>query len=253
MSVAVFPPAGGAVNFALDEALAQRAAATQRRLVRVYGWSVPTVSFGLNEAATKRFRAAQFAAAGVDVVRRPTGGRALVHHRELTYSIAGPIAPGESPRALYDEIQQMLARALRVLGVDAEVARGARSRSSDDAACFAGPAPGELIVGTRKLAASAQWRHETAWLQHGSILLHDDQPMLSAGLAPGVAPAVMPAPATLVECLGRAPSRDELARAIIAALEAAGQAAEIVNASELSLDPNPFVVRYRDAGWTWRR
>ena len=249
----MFPPAGGAVNFALDESLAQRAAATQRRLIRVYGWSGPTVSFGRNEAASRRYRPGQFAAAGVEVVRRPTGGRALVHHRELTYAIAGPIVSGESPRAVYTEIQQMLAGALRELGVHAEIAVAARSRSSEDAACFAGPAPGELVVGTRKLAASAQWRNVTAWLQHGSILLHDDQPLLAAGLAPGVAPAVMPAPATLVECLGRAPSRDELARAITAALEAAGQAAGLVHARDFSLDPSPFVARYRDHGWTWRR
>lgn len=251
-TVAVFPPADGATNFALDEALARRAALTGSVGVRLYSWSRATVSLGRNEPTAARYSAEAFAAAGLDVVRRPTGGRALVHLRELTYGIAGPVVPGESPRARYGRTQRLVARALRVLGVPAEIAGGMRTRA-DAEVCFAAAAPGEITADGRKLAAGAQWEHDGAWLQHGSILLHDDQGLLAAGLAPGVRRPALPAPATLVDLLGFEPSLDELAAAFVSALTHDGGHAQVVSSSSLALDATPFIARYRDSSWTWRR
>lgn len=250
--VAVFPAASGAVNFALDEALAERAGATGETWIRVYAWERPTVSFGRNEAARDRFSAQAFADRGIDVVRRPTGGRALVHHRELTYAIAGPATPGEPLSHQYAETQHLIVRALRVLGVHAGIADGTRPASMGPV-CFAAPARGEIVVGTRKLAASAQWQHDGAWLQHGSILLHDDQSLLNCGLAPGVSLPLLPPPATLVDELHRAPTHEELARAFASAIESEGQTARLVDAHDFALAPDRFISRYQDEAWTWRR
>jgi lipoate-protein ligase A len=251
--VAVFPPAGGPDNFALDEALAAGAAAAGHRLVRIYGWARPTISIGRNEVAIGRFSPERLAAAGLDLVRRPTGGRALVHHRELTYAIAGPVAPGASARARYVETQQILARALRVLGVGASIAGSTHYAPQPGSACFAEPAAGELVIGARKLAASAQWRHGSAWLQHGSILLHDDQPLLRRAIEPGASVPSLPPAATLTEALGREPGRDALAGAIVKALEHGGEPAQLVAGPDFALDGTTFIDRYRDERWTWRR
>lgn len=251
--VAVFPPADGPENFALDEALTVRAAQTGHRLVRVYGWTQPTISLGRHEPAVGRFSTERLAAAGLDLVRRPTGGRALVHHRELTYAIAGPAAPGESARARYVETQQLLARALRILGVGASIAGSTHYAPHPDTACFAEPAAGELVIGARKLAAGAQWRHAGAWMQHGSILMHDDQALLRRALAPGASMPALPPAATLAEVLGREPTRAALADAIVRAVDQAGHPIQLVEAAAFALDASLYIDRYRDEQWTWRR
>jgi lipoate-protein ligase A len=210
------------------------------------------VSFGRHEAARDRFSPERFSAAGVDVVRRPTGGRALVHHHELTYAIAGAAEPAHSVRARYAVTQQLVVRALRVLGVRAGVSAGTRPDALA-LACFGAPVPGEIVVGSRKLAASAQWRHERAWLQHGSILLHDDQSMLSLGTIPGISLPPLPPAATLVSELGREPTREQLAAALVSAVESEGQAARLVDASAFELDHTRYIDRYASTAWTWRR
>jgi lipoate-protein ligase A len=251
--VAVFAPGDGPENFALDEALTVRAAQAGDRLVRVYGWTRPTISLGRNEVALGRFSAERLAAEGLDLVRRPTGGRALVHDHELTYAIAGPARRGESARARYIETQQLLARALRVLGAGAGIADSTHIAPQPDTACFAAPTAGELVIGARKLAAGAQWRHATAWLQHGSILLRDDQPRLRRVLAPGASLPALPPAATLADVLGREPTRAAFADALVRAVEQAGEAAHLVHAEDFALEARAFIGRYRDEQWTWRR
>ena len=83
------PPDTGVANMALDEALMERSAATGEWICRVYAWSAPTISFGRNQSALRdydRGRLEQRLAA----VRRPTGGRAILHHREVTYCVTAP-------------------------------------------------------------------------------------------------------------------------------------------------------------------
>jgi lipoate-protein ligase A len=121
------------------------------------------------------------------------------------------------------------------------------------APCFDEPAAGELTVGGRKLAGSAQWRSEGALLQHGSILIEDDQSVLATLARDQRAP--IPVPATLSEALGRIPSVVEVAYALAAAvkdLEDPG-ADEIVLDEALSARASALVVRYLDDAWTWRR
>src|SRR4051812_18539212 len=86
----VTPAAGGAENMALDEALMDRARESREWVMRVYSWSTPTISLGRNQTAHGRYDLDRIAQLGFDVVRRPTGGRAILHHREITYSVTAP-------------------------------------------------------------------------------------------------------------------------------------------------------------------
>ena len=252
----VSSPLPGADNMALDEALMERARRTGEAVLRVYGWARPTLSLGRNQTARGAYCAASAARQGVDVVRRPTGGRALLHHREVTYSVTAPVT-AERLRASYGRINRLLLDGLSRLGVAASLADpAARAPLPGVAPCFESPSEGEVVVGGRKLVGSAQWREAGALLQHGSILVDDDQTML-ATLSTAPLPTVPP-PATLREALGHAPSAGDVAAALVDALRALedagasplseGDALRALH--ELGADAR---ARYADDAWTWRR
>jgi lipoate-protein ligase A len=176
----------GAANMALDHALMGRARRTGERVLRVYAWSEPTLSIGRHQIARGRINPQAAQELGVALVRRPTGGRALLHHREVTYSITTALAPDDSVRAWYGVINEILLRGLGLLDVPATVAPPAgKMLSPSTAACFVQPDEGEIMVDGRKLVGSALVRERDALLQHGSILLGDDQPLLESLLPEG--------------------------------------------------------------------
>lgn len=257
-ALAVFPPANGPLNFARDEAMLARARSTGREWIRIYTWDGPVVSFGRHERAAARFSAERMQAAGIGATRRLTGGRALLHHHELTYAISGPAADGDSLRGAYARVGELLAAALRHLGIAAETAtrRSAPPAPSDNAVCFASPAPGELIVDGRKLVASAQSREGGAYLQHGSILIENDQPILATLLLNDARLAAIEPPATLRDLLQRVPTPGELADAISAAATSCWSVVpERVSPDDFAStnDVNRLMTRYLDPNWTWRR
>src|SRR4030095_1377436 len=178
-SLLLTPPLTGAENMALDEALLERASASGSAVMRVYTWSEPTISFGRHQAARGTYDPGRARARGIAVVRRPTGGRSLLHHREITYSVTAPANLAGSLRESYARINRLLVGGLRRLGVSVDVA-GPRERALPPSAapCFERPVAGELVVDGRKLVGSAQWRDQGAMLQHGSILIEDDQPLV---------------------------------------------------------------------------
>ena len=249
------PAALGAENMALDESLMERARRTGEWVVRVYSWRTPTISLGRNQTARGRYDLQRLRERGVDVVRRPTGGRAILHAREITYSVTAPVDDAGSLRESYDRINRLLTTALASLGVPAVAAAGAGHRhpSPGITPCFDEPAAGELTVAGRKLAGSAQWRNEGALLQHGSILVEDDQTALAEFTVGGGAD--IPAPATLARILSSVPSPSDMAGALATAV----RSLEDPDARELSIDDeiraraSALVVRYLDDGWTWRR
>ncbi len=244
----------GATNMATDAALLAHARRTGEGVLRIYAWQRPTLSLGRHERARGLFDPARLDAAGVDVVRRPTGGRALLHHREVTYAVAAPalLPLGDS----YAAINALLLGALGRLSVRAALAApAARPLRPDGAACFAEPAAGELVVGGAKLVGSAQLREDGALLQHGSILLDDDQPLIARLRAPGAgSEAARPvAPAgTLRTALGREVAFAEVADALEAELDA-GRTASPLDAGLLADDLARLVIAFRDPAWTWRR
>src|SRR5215475_3676287 len=106
------PAARGAENMALDEALMERARRTREWVLRVYSWRTPTISLGRNQTARGRYDLERMRECGVDVVRRPTGGRAILHAREITYSVTAPADGAGSLRESYHRINRLLATAL---------------------------------------------------------------------------------------------------------------------------------------------
>ncbi|HEV8191109.1 MAG TPA: lipoate--protein ligase family protein, partial [Ktedonobacterales bacterium] len=171
-------PRTGAWNMALDEAIVDAVAAGESLpTLRFYQWNPPSLSLGkrqpLDDVDFARCRVA-----GVDIVRRATGGFAILHADELTYSIA--VKP-DDPRAegaildAYRKLSQGLLSGLRLLDVPAEmnpvVPSGVHNAS---AACFEVPSAYEIVVGEQKLIGSAQTRSGGRVLQHGSLPLHGD-------------------------------------------------------------------------------
>lgn len=247
------PPHDAALNMALDEAMLRGAARQQTVSIRLYQWDRASVSFGRNQRCAGIYSAERCAAAGVPAVRRLTGGRALLHGAELTYCVAAPTTLAPTLRGGYEAINALLVRALAILGVPAERATPrTRTPSPGLAPCFEVPSAGELVVHGRKLVGSAQHREADAFLQHGSILLDDDQGML-AGLAEVELPAVPP-PATLRELAGEI-NFDHVADAIEHAIRncADGTILGSVDADLDAHDVETALSRYRDPRWTWRR
>ena len=250
----VSAPADGATNMATDAALLARARQTGEAVFRVYAWSRPTVSFGRHQLARGCYDLELARARSIDFVRRPTGGRAILHHREITYSVTAPVAPFGSLRESYRTVNRLLLEALRALGVDAsEADRSSRTPIPSLAPCFEAPVAGELVAGGRKLVGSAQVRDGEAFLQHGSILVDNDQYLLG-DLREGRDPP--PSPATLRELTGRVVTVPEFAEALEQTLSAHhGSAPDSLELEESLLDDVQSLVRtrYAVAEWTWRR
>jgi len=260
----VSPATPAAENMALDAALLARARESGETVLRVYTWRHPTLSLGRNQRAAGAYSAERARTLGVEVVRRPTGGRAVLHWREVTYSVTAPERPGEPLRAAYARINRVLLEALRRLGVPASLAvPRERAPAPGLAPCFETPVAGEIVVGGCKLVGSAQYREAGALLQHGAILVDDDQPLLSRLALVPLAP--VPAPATLRVVLGRAPTVREMADALLAAVRSLEdpEARPLGEADSCGLDEIADValraaargalVHYRDPQWTWRR
>ena len=252
--IVVTPASNGAENMALDEALMERARATGESVARVYAWSRPTISLGRNQTAKGLYDLDRIRDLDLDVVRRPTGGRAILHHREITYSVTSPAGESSGLSESYKSINIFLLDALSRLGVHATIAAPTRKSAPPSMSpCFNEPSAGELTFDGRKLAGSAQWRADGALLQHGSILIADDQSILST-LAVERGPEI-PEPATLLDALGFAPSLEDVAGALSDAIESI----DGVRPIELKLDESirartsELVVRYSDNAWTWRR
>ena len=251
----LFTPALSAVeNMALDGALLDRARESGETVLRVYGWSRPTLSFGRNQRARGVYDGDAAAARGIEVVRRPTGGRAVLHHREVTYSVTGPVSDDEPLGESYARVNRLLLDGLLTLGVRAELARPTgRSPLPSGAPCFETPTAGELVVDGRKLVGSAQYRERNAYLQHGSILIQDDQPLLAALATLSLPPA--PPAATLADALGAPPDPADVAAALFAAVRRREdpEARQLPLDAALSTAARLAAAHYANDGWTWRR
>ena len=249
------PGRSGAENMARDTALMERAQATGETVFSAYSWACPTLSLGRNQTAKGRYDLDEIRRHGIDVVRRPTGGRALLHHHEITYSVTAPITDDESLRNSYERINRILINALERLGVSAaKAANGKRTPQPGDLPCFAAPAEGELVTSGAKLVGSAQLRENGALLQHGSILIEDDQPLIAQLLNEKSAANASPPAATLCGLLGRSPSIHEVAHALfdgVLALE--DPDALPLEESEIRDAALGHVEHYMNELWTWRR
>lgn len=169
-------PLPGAWNMAVDELLLERSAAEGRAYLRFYQWSEPTVSLGYFQAYAEREGHAPSAQA--TLVRRTTGGGAIVHDDDLTYSLTVPTSMplARDHQHLVEMVHRALIDALAELQVSADRCGEARAAVSKTAAaepflCFLRRSAADVLVAGQKIAGSAQRKHRGAILQHGSVLL----------------------------------------------------------------------------------
>ncbi|HEX8234956.1 MAG TPA: biotin/lipoate A/B protein ligase family protein [Abditibacteriaceae bacterium] len=168
--------ARGAWNMAVDEAmlLGQLQASTRGGTLRFYGWSPPCLSLG----RFQRWDEVLDDAPTFDVVRRPTGGRAVWHHHEITYCavLREEMLPrgSTSVAGAYAWLSRGFIAGLQTLGVQATLAPAGNDRVQTPD-CFASATRADFVVDGRKLLGAAQCRHNGVVLQHGSLLLSVDQ------------------------------------------------------------------------------
>lgn len=167
----------GAENMAFDEALLEAVAQGRSGpVLRLYRWNPPTVTLGYAQRGERVVNLAACRKLGFDVVRRCTGGRAVLHDREVTYAVIAPEHSVLFPGGIlenYRVIAEVLRQTLDSLGLPAVMApgrcRGAEGVGIQQNACFTAPSSYELVYQERKVTGSAQKRHGNAFLQHGSI------------------------------------------------------------------------------------
>ncbi len=165
--------APGPFNMGVDEALLAAAETAGTTTLRLYRWAGPWLSLGYGQEASPERRAA-CEAAGVGIVGRSTGGLAVLHGEDLTYSLAAPVEalpPGLD--GSYSLVADALCRAFAELGVAVERHTRPASRA-EGFDCFGEPARHEILAGGRKLVGSAQRRTARGVLQHGSIRVRPD-------------------------------------------------------------------------------
>jgi lipoate-protein ligase A len=169
----------GRRNMAIDEAIAISATSGQGiATLRIYGWRPPAISLGYHQSI-KDINLSLCEEDGIDVVFRPTGGRAILHAEELTYAVILPAGSNHYRKdvlPVYDLISRALLAALQLIGIDASFDRASLTpkdfmRGDLSTLCYATSVQHEIGFGGRKLVGSAQRRFEGSLLQHGSILI----------------------------------------------------------------------------------
>ncbi|HAK59335.1 MAG TPA: hypothetical protein DCO77_02985 [Nitrospiraceae bacterium] len=215
-------PNTGAVNMAVDEDLLRKAAAGDVvTTLRFYSWDPPAVSTGRFQDQGTAVNAGACSRCSIHIVRRITGGRAVLHNHELTYSVVSrtdnPLFPKEV-LGTYKVIAAGLLAGLTNLGIPAEmVSRSGRhaalvKKTSKDPSCFSSPSWYEILVKGRKIIGSAQRRVPGAFLQHGSILI-DHDPAEEAEVISGG--GLRDSVTTIQEELGKEISLEEVKQAFL--------------------------------------
>jgi len=169
-------PASGARNMAVDEYLLKRAENEGGApVLRLYSFRPAAITLGYHQDAARAIDLEATVADGIGVVRRITGGRALLHDGELTYSVTSPLGPpfGQGLADTFLAIAGVIVSALRCAGVKAETggARHGGGQSGMSSPCLVSTSRFEITAGGRKISGSAQRRTGLAFIQHGSILL----------------------------------------------------------------------------------
>jgi len=254
-------PAGGAWNMAVDEALLTSHVAGQSMpALRLYGWKPAAVSLGRSQDAARSHAGDFLRQEGIDLVRRPSGGLAVLHEHERTYSvITGFDTPpfSRSLRENYRQIAGALCRALELLGIETSVpeetawARSGAACRASGPVCFERTSAHEITAEGHKLVGSAQLRRRNAFLQHGSILCRCEARRLAAALGQRREPGGF---VDLERLLGHRPSSVELDRALVHGFEQ--QFGARLEPARLSSEERDRAVRlytwkYLSAAWTY--
>lgn len=243
---------------ALDEALWRSLPQIGQPTLRIYRWKVPTLSIGYSQSVAE-FDLEECSRRGIALVRRPTGGRAVLHGLEVTYSLVHPLEGMGSIDDSHRQIGEALAIGLRKLGLAVELEMKGGCASSP--ACFEAPSHFELAIAGKKVAGSAQVRNQLALLEHGSIPLELDRERLAAVLRPDGLPQAGFERVLRGRAGGLCDFKEELRPeevevAIIAGFEERF-GIELVEGAptveELQRAEKLMAQKYRDPGWNLRR
>ncbi len=168
-------PGNASWNMAADEYFFRMAVRTDRPVLRLYTWSPPGISLGYAQKPERHIDVSACRKDGVGIVRRLTGGKAVYHDRELTYSVTGPISAFPFNTELltcYRHIAHAFIAAFSQLDIPATLAgEHIRAARVGMTSCFAQPSAFEVLVHGRKILGSAQKRTRDGVLQHGSLLM----------------------------------------------------------------------------------
>jgi len=174
-------PLPGSLNMAVDEFLFRSLGNRPRTYLRFYRWAKPTASLGYSQDVEKALDLDYCRRQGIDVVRRITGGKLVLHHREITYSVASSDVEVFSSTLAesYRLISSALICGLGNMGLKAKLAGPPpASYGKGNLPCFSYPARDEIEINGRKIVGSAQKRVGFRFLQHGSIPLQSDEELL---------------------------------------------------------------------------
>lgn len=177
----------GARNMAIDAAMLDEVEHSpgQKTVVRFYRWLRPTISLGRNQKVDRAVDVDYCRSRGIDIVHRPTGGRAVLHDDELTYAVASNDSScfGDTIYGNYKRVSEALCLGYTRLGVPAVLAPETRKAidlpGDGDTPCFLSPSRYELVVAGRKIVGSAQRRIRRSFLQHGSMPITVDTDVLA--------------------------------------------------------------------------
>lgn len=200
----------GAWNMALDEALLASVEARESLpVLRLYRWQPATVTLGYFQHGTDVVNLAACQQLGFDVVRRVTGGRAVLHADEVTYAVIAPDSAAAFPGGIaanYHVIAAVLQTTLAACGLSTTIASARRGGTAGEgvekSACFTAPALSELVHAGCKMTGSAQKRLNYAFLQHGSIPIEMDLDLLYQALHTGATSSRQRGVATLAKRVG---------------------------------------------------
>jgi lipoate-protein ligase A len=176
-------PLRGSLNMAVDEFLFQSLTDEPLTFIRFYQWERPTASMGRTQKIEKVIDLDFCQKNGIDVVRRITGGKLVLHHQEITYSVCSSNDEtfSKTLAGSYKRISQALMAGLEKMGIEPSSADQAPPfYAKSDLPCFSHPAQDEIEVNGKKIIGSAQKRTGTKFLQHGSIPLAHDEDLLKA-------------------------------------------------------------------------
>ena len=251
----------GARNMAVDEALLRCMAADGAPVLRLYGFAPPCVSLGRFQAADDLREEALLGSDGVDVVRRPTGGRAVLHDDEVTYAVVlgrHHLQPF-TKRAAYRASAALLLRLLSALGVRGAVQPGnaAAVAAGADPDCYRATGEYEVTAGAKKLVGSAQVTTRDAALQHGSIPLSTSYAGIGRylrGRGSAEETGAVPGATSVAAESGRSWCHDEAVRELAAAARAHfGARRSVLSEAEVLLATELEETRYSRRHWTCAR
>jgi lipoate-protein ligase A len=186
-------PLPASTNMAVDEALFRLCSNGKAKYfptIRFYQWQSPTLSFGSSQKIEHAVDAEYCRKKGYAIIRRPTGGRAVLHDDEVTYSVVAQTRDelGESIQETYRLISEGILEAFRLINIEAETEGKDQSAKRDKLTylpCFASSTRYEIAFNGKKIVGSAQRRNNRAFLQHGSILMGFDSKELTKAIGTG--------------------------------------------------------------------